>query len=89
METKVTKIPNNVKVITADLPDSVHGVITDLEADRYLIVLNENDSEERQQQALRHELRHYYNGDLKGHGDVNEIEYRTHLQEGRLHNGKE
>lgn len=84
METKLNEIPNNVIVKTADLPDSVHGVITKLDACRVLIVLNENDSEEEQQKGLRHELRHYYNGDLDGTGDVNEIELHTHLQEGRL-----
>ena len=79
-----TEIPNNVKVYWLDLPDGVHGVIAKLDACRVLIALNSNDSEEEQRKGLKHELRHYFNGDLEGHGDVNEIEYRTHLQEGRL-----
>lgn len=77
------EIPNNVILKTAELPDSVHGVIAKLDAERFLIVLNANDSEEEQRKGLKHELRHYYNGDLEGTGNVNEIEYRTHLQEGR------
>lgn len=88
-EVKYNDVPQNVKVETATLPDGVHGVITALDGDKYLIVLNSNDNEERRQQALRHELRHYYNGDLEGTGTVNEIEKHTHLQEGRLTNGKD
>lgn len=78
-EVKYNNVPQNVKVETADLPNGVHGVITALEGDRYLIVLNSNDSEERRQKALRHELRHYYNGDLDGTGNVSETEYKTHF----------
>ncbi len=89
METKVTNIPSNVTIRTAELPDGVHGVITALEAGRYLIILSADDSEEQQQRTLRHELRHYYNGDHDKAGTVNEIEYNTHVQEGRLNNGKE
>lgn len=77
------EIPNNVILKIVELPDSVHGVIAKLDAERFLIVLNANDSEEEQRKGLKHELRHYYNGDLEGTGNVNEIEYRTHLQEGR------
>lgn len=80
-----TEIPNNVKVYWLDLPDGVHGVIAKLDAERFLIVINAGDSDEEQRKTLKHELWHYYNGDLEGTGkDINEIEFTAHLQEGRL-----
>lgn len=79
-----TEIPNNVKVYWLDLPDGVHGVLTKLDAVRYMLILNSNDSEEEQRKGLKHELWHYFNGDLDSDKDINEIEFTAHLQEGRL-----
>jgi hypothetical protein len=71
-------IPDNIEVITIALPASVHGCIAEVKQGRYLILINANDSEARQQQALEHELRHYYDNDFQSALPVNAIEAAAH-----------
>lgn len=76
-----SRIPDKVRVIVTDeLPDTIHGCIAQVEQERFLILINGNDSEERQRESLEHGFWHYYNGDFDSGNAVNEIEWIAHSQ---------
>lgn len=80
-EIDTSTIPDNVRVIVTDeLPDTIHGCIAQVEQREFLILINGNDSDERQRKSLEHELWHYYNGDYDSGKTVDEIESIAHSQ---------
>ena len=69
---------HNLKVIKANLPDSIKGVVTPWEEDEYRIFINSKLPEDEQLKAFIHEMAHLYRGDLDKIGqDVRTIEEET------------
>ena len=58
-------------------PASFHGSCVLNEDDTYTIILDPNDTRERQLQAYMHELKHLRNGDF-GREDIDQIEKEAH-----------
>ena len=68
------ELPENCAVRLIDLDVSVGGLIAVDEAGFVNIYLNARLSRDAQMKALRHELRHYYRGDLYSDADIREVE---------------
>lgn len=60
------KEPGKLCITTAALPASVKGVSAwDRKENRYIVMINNNITQEEQQEALKHEIRHIENNDHK------------------------
>ena len=63
-----------LRVITTAMPESIHG-LSAKDGDQFIILLNENDQQKRQEETFLHEMKHIYNGDHDRKGvDVNDLE---------------
>ena len=64
---------------TVHMPKSIHGGVTPVDDEQYMIFINADLPEEEQQRAFLHEMLHIWNRDLDSKGEsVQEIESRTH-----------
>lgn len=68
-----------IRIVKYPLPATVHGASAPT-AGGFIVLLNANDTEERQREALRHEIRHIENGDHgRGPGEnITELEAIRH-----------
>lgn len=72
-------LPEECAVRLVDLPVTAGGVIAVDETGFVNIYLNARLSREAQLKALRHELRHYYRGDLYSDEDIRTVERKAEL----------
>lgn len=74
-----------LRITKVDFPEGIHGAsMPGSKGDSYIIAVNANDPQERQEEAFLHEMRHIFNRDHdhKGRGvsAVEELRHRSGLQ---------
>lgn len=67
-------LPDNCRVRLVDLPVTVGGMISVDGSDFVNIYINARLSRDAQREALQHELRHHYRGDLYSDQDIRAVE---------------
>lgn len=74
------EIPDDCTIRTINLPTAVGGTICESPDGHINIYLNARLTREGQEEALDHELEHYYNDDLHNDEDIETIERRADHQ---------
>ena len=70
----------NICLYYMPLPEGIHGVTQKSSGNLYKILLNTDDSPERNYISFLHEMTHIYRKDLEKEGCVSETERQTHDQ---------
>lgn len=81
LEDETLRLPENCAVRLIDLEPGIGGLIAVGEDGFVNIYLNARESRDAQERALRHELRHYFRGDLYSDTDIREVERLADLPE--------
>lgn len=67
-----------IQLVKAKMPETFRGVCKDKGEGSYLIILNQDKSEEEQAQSFLHEMLHIYYNDFDSCLDLDELEKIRH-----------
>ena len=67
----------NIVILKKILPENVHGA-AGADGTNYYVLINKNDTAERQEETLIHEMLHIWRGDLDREGNADQLEAIRH-----------
>jgi len=68
----------NIEIMSVSMPESVDGVATHLNEEKYVVLLNESLSQAEKEHTIIHEILHIVRNDFDSGKSVSEIETATH-----------
>lgn len=80
---KIVKTQNiSLQIIyAAGLHKDMHGIVTSAAPDKYIILLNADDTDRQKTESFLHECLHIFHGDLEREDTaVNQIEAERHIE---------
>lgn len=71
-------------IIASDMPDGIHGFVSEIESNNYVIFINQNMSKDKQTKTFLHECLHIWRNDFYSGKSVQQIEAETHYELSKL-----
>ena len=69
-----------MRIITADLPETVNGACTQTGENKFLVTINGIKTDQRQAAAFLHECLHIWHDDFSAGGSIDKIEAHRHRE---------